>query len=339
MSTDIDFVLTYVDPNDPEWQHEKNKYTPNASADTNKNRYRDWDNLQYFFRGVERFAPWVRKIHFVTCGHVPHWLNLKHPKLNIVKHTDYIPPEWLPTFSSRCIDMNLHRIENLSEQFVYFNDDMFLTDYVSPENFFKNGLPRDIALLGPTAIKHRDGIALYLAPVVDTAIINKHFPLKQTIKQKPGNWFSLKYGIRPLMRSAYLMTYHSFCGFWNPHTAYSYLKSTYREVWEAEPEICQAACKYRFREPSTANHLLFSYWQYASNQFTPRSRNERAYFPIYRQKNVKDAVVAISEQKYKIVCVNDNLENNDDFPEIVNDVNSAFNSILGEKSSFEISGE
>lgn len=38
--------------------------------DIREERYRDWDNLQYWFRGVEKFAPWVRKIHFVTWGHL-----------------------------------------------------------------------------------------------------------------------------------------------------------------------------------------------------------------------------------------------------------------------------
>ena len=39
-----------------------------AEQDDRKERYRDWDLLRYWFRGVERFAPWVRRIHFVTWG-------------------------------------------------------------------------------------------------------------------------------------------------------------------------------------------------------------------------------------------------------------------------------
>ena len=54
-------------------------------------RYRDWDNLQFWFRGVEKFAPWVNKIHFVTYGHLPKWLNVNNKKLNIVNHKDFMP--------------------------------------------------------------------------------------------------------------------------------------------------------------------------------------------------------------------------------------------------------
>ena len=123
----IDFVVTWVDGNDPIWQAEKAKYSPNKNADNRNVRFRDWDNMQYWFRAVEKFAPWVNKIHFVTYGHLPKWLNTDNPKLNIVKHSDFIPKEYLPTFSSHSIELNLHRIEGLAERFVYFNDDMFLT--------------------------------------------------------------------------------------------------------------------------------------------------------------------------------------------------------------------
>ena len=67
----------------------------------------------------------VRRIHFVTWGHLPSWLNKEHPKLNIVNHKDFIPEKYLPTFNSHAL-WNMHRIPGLAENFVYFNDDMFL---------------------------------------------------------------------------------------------------------------------------------------------------------------------------------------------------------------------
>ena len=140
----IDFVMIWVDGNDPEWQKEKNKYDSSTEkGDNTIVRYRSWDNLQYWFRGIEKFAPWVNKVHFVTWGHLPPWLNKEHPKLNIVNHRDYIPEKYLPTFNANTIELNLHRIEGLSEQFVYFNDDMFITDHVKPRDFFRGGRPMD----------------------------------------------------------------------------------------------------------------------------------------------------------------------------------------------------
>src|SRR5690554_53344 len=136
----MDFVLIWVDGSDPNWQAQKNLYSGKPAGDSPA-RFRDWDILKYWFRGVEKFAPWVNKIFFVTWGHVPEFLNLEHPKLVIVRHEDYIPKEYLPTFSANVIETNLHRIEGLSDKFVYFNDDVFITKKVTKEDFFKNGLP------------------------------------------------------------------------------------------------------------------------------------------------------------------------------------------------------
>ena len=113
---DIDFVILWVDDQDPIWIEDKNKYKGQQGNHTNNEvRYRDWQNLKYWFRAVEKYAPWVRKIHFVTCGQKPEWLNINHPKLNLVDHKDYIDEKYLPTFSSHVIELNLHRIPDLTE--------------------------------------------------------------------------------------------------------------------------------------------------------------------------------------------------------------------------------
>ena len=144
MNEKIDFVLLWVDGNDPKWLKEKEKYSSSKNLGTSntKNRFRDWNNLQYWFRAVEKYSSWVNKIFFVTWGHVPSWLK-ENKKLQIVKHEDFIPKEYLPTFNSNTIILNLHRIKGLSENFVLFNDDMFLNDYVKETDFFINGIPRD----------------------------------------------------------------------------------------------------------------------------------------------------------------------------------------------------
>lgn len=123
----IDFVIPWVDGNDPKWKTEKDKYSPTKADESNSaNRYRDWGLLPYWFRAVEKYTPWVNKIYFVTWGHIPGFLNTEHEKLKIVNHKDYIPVEYLPTFSSHVIEANLHRIPGISEHFVYFNDDTFI---------------------------------------------------------------------------------------------------------------------------------------------------------------------------------------------------------------------
>ena len=86
---DIDFVVLWVDANDPNWQSERAKYTQGESDDASVIRYQNRDNFKYWFRSVAKYAPWVRKIHLVTCGQTPDWLDINHPNINLVKHSDY----------------------------------------------------------------------------------------------------------------------------------------------------------------------------------------------------------------------------------------------------------
>ena len=181
MEDKIDFVIIWVDGNDPKWQEEKRKYEKKDILTDNRNiRYRDWDNLKYWFRAVEKFAPWVNKVHFVTCGQKPIWLNTDNPKLNLVNHRDYIDEKYLPTFNSNSIEINIHRIKKLSEKFVYFNDDMFITQNVKPELFFYKGKPCDVAVLN-AHISYRD--IKNHAEVAEMDIINDYFHKNDVIKK------------------------------------------------------------------------------------------------------------------------------------------------------------
>ena len=133
---DIDFVITWVDMNDPEWQANFMKYSgrkENTKNGVSEARFRDYGFLKYWFRGVEKFAPWVRKIHFVTSGQKPEWLDANHPKIHLVNHKDYIPEQFLPTYNSVVIERYLHKIPGLAEHFVYFNDDFYIINTIGQE--------------------------------------------------------------------------------------------------------------------------------------------------------------------------------------------------------------
>ena len=140
MRDKIDFVILWVDGNDSKWKRRRAFFSPEEKDNgSTENRFRDWGLLRYWFRGAECFAPWVNRIFFVTDGQIPPWLNREHPRLRIVSHEEYIPPQYLPTFNSNVIELWLHRIPELAEQFVLFNDDMYLIAPVASEDFFKRG--------------------------------------------------------------------------------------------------------------------------------------------------------------------------------------------------------
>ena len=46
----IDFVVTWLDANDPKWQAEYHKYRGDVVHEEDKGRYRNWDIFKYWFR-------------------------------------------------------------------------------------------------------------------------------------------------------------------------------------------------------------------------------------------------------------------------------------------------
>lgn len=326
----IDFVILWVDNNDLAWQKEFNAYLPQVQYldDIRRIRYRYWDNLRYWFRGVEKFAPWVNKVHLITCGQIPDWLNLNAPKLHFVKHSDFIPSQYLPTFSSRPITLNLHRIKELSEHFVFFDDDMFLIDKVKPERFFRKGLPCDKAAfnaLCPTST--------YVNNVVnDIELINDTFNKYEMLRRDYKKWFSVHAGTK-VLRTLFLLPWRHFTGFYDHHLPHGFLKSTFVEVWEKHSDKLLHTTATRFRNIADVQIWLFRYWQLAKGDFVPLNvEKDGAYFTI-KDDTLDKIVKTIECQKKKIVCLNDGEVSS--FEAAKERINAAFHKILPDKSSFE----
>lgn len=331
----IDFVVMWVDGNDPEWQKEKQKFSVDDNADGSIYRYRDFGLLEYWFRGVEKFAPWVNNVYFVTWGHVPEWLDLSNPKLKIVRHSDYIPKEYLPTFSANTIENNLHRINGLSEKFVLLNDDFYLINYVTEDDFFKNGKPMDTVALN-VQCPQKSLISRYFG-INNTAIINEYFDFKSSIKDNFWKWFTLKNG-KPMLRSIILKSCPRFPGFWQHHLASSFLKSTFEEVWDKEFDTLNLTSSHKFRESTDVNQWLFKDWQVASGNFEVRNIKFGEAFYIDRDgiKTTKSKIIKyITKQKGKMIAINDGEMSDIEFDSLVEDLKNSFEKILPNKSSFE----
>lgn len=328
---DIDFVIPWVDGSDPKWIESFNKFAPSdkiKDVDFSAERYRDYGMLKYWFRGVEKFAPWVRKIHFITNGQFPDWLNLENSKLHFVKHSDYIPNEYLPVFSSHPIEMYMHKIEDLAEHFVYFNDDFFLTSFTTPDFFFKNGCPCDYAI---------SNIQIPIRSVMrnivlnDLTEINRCFNKRGYMKKDFFKYFNPKYG-KMNIRTLVCMLWKETTGFQNFHLAQPYLKSTLEEVWENCPEILETTMHSRFRNENDVNQWLFRYWQLCKGNFYPiNPQKNRKYFEI--NMNIDEICSAIKNQKYQEIILND--VECVDFDVRMKKIVSSFAEILPEKSSFE----
>lgn len=331
---DIDIVILWVDGADPGWQEQKRKYLPPAAKDGDSvNRYRDWGLLPYWFRSIEKFAPWVRKIHFVTWGHVPGWLDLEAPKLNVVPHEDFIPGEYLPTFSSHAIEMNIHRIPDLAEHFIYFNDDMFLLRPMKESDFFRDGLPCACGIEVPWEFRGAVGIWEH-AVANNMGVINAHFSKRKSFASHGRKYMAPCYRWQDNVRTLALRILYPdyFTGFRNLHTPAPYLKETFQQVWEAEPELLDITCREKFRAASGVNQWVCLWWQVASGNFVP-------YVTDILVQPITGCIInqichTIENGGHDIICLNDP-DWQVDYDVLAERLIGSFEKLLPQKSGFE----
>ena len=131
----MDIVITYVNGADPEWQRSYAEYTHKPLI---TKRYRDWGTLKYLLRAIQKNLPFIGNVFLVVSSRsqVPEWAS---QELKVVTHDQIIPAEHLPTFNSTCIEMFLHRIPGLDEEYIYFNDDIFPVLPCEESDFFRDG--------------------------------------------------------------------------------------------------------------------------------------------------------------------------------------------------------
>src|SRR5690606_33831817 len=142
---EIDLVYLWVDGNDPKWLSKKQAYTTmvsDGSEANNKGRYANNNELKYSLRSAALHAPWIRRIFIVTDDQTPDWLNTAHPKIQRVDHKEILPSTSIPCFNSSVIEYFLYKIPDLSEHFLFANDDMFFNANLTPDFFFgEDGFP------------------------------------------------------------------------------------------------------------------------------------------------------------------------------------------------------
>lgn len=328
----IDFVLLWVNGEDPEWQEAFLQHAESGCGDRRRCRYREWDNLRYIFRGFECFAPWVRKIHFVTWGHLPFWLNINHPKLTVVRHEDFLDIKSLPVFSCNPLEVNLHRIPGLAERFVYFNDDTFLLKPIGEDYFFHRGLPRDMLVFNAIFMDTISHIRLN-----DIQIVNDHFRKRDVIRKNFAKVFNFTYGIQQA-RSLLLWPWPQITGFYDTHQPQPFLKQTFDQVWAVEPEVLGKTTCSRFRSRDDVNQYLFRYWQMLNGNFEPRSFADTGTIPVRDASDVEKAARIMADGKYTMFCINDELGDvpKETFREYKQTIINSLESMLPDLSAFEL---
>ena len=328
----IDFVIPWVDNTDKEWQKQKRIHSSNTIDESNSDiRYRDWGLLKYWFRAIEKNAPWVNNIYFITCGQKPDWLDENNPKLKLINHNDFIPTELLPTFNANVIENNLFRIKDLEEHFVYFNDDQYIINEIKPTDFFKDGKPCDSFCFNAVSSKGSNNIIEHII-LNDGEIIEKYFNKKEVIKNNFFKIFNLKYKFSDNIKSLLLLSWKHFTGIQNQHIPCPYLKSKMKELWDLEYETLYKGSSSKFRTKNDINIWLFRYWNLYSGNFYPRSTRRHKFYEITNDIGSLNKI--ISSKKYQLICINDS-DININFDKVKQDLIDKFDKKFPNKSSFE----
>lgn len=163
----VDLVYLWCDDGDENWRNKRLSYQQqcgqNIHVNATKGRFESHDELKYSLRSVEKNVPWINHIYIITDGQIPSFVNLNHPKITIVDHKDVLPHKYLPLFNSSAIEFGICNIPNLSEHFLFANDDMlFAAPHDKSFYFTPEGKPiHRVLQSGKKARKYHIPLFLY----------------------------------------------------------------------------------------------------------------------------------------------------------------------------------
>lgn len=141
----VDIVYTWVNGNDPVWIKKKDKALKTFPYKLIRNsnshgRFDNHDELKFSLRSVDKYLPWIHKIYIITNNQVPQWLNTKNNKVVIINHKDIFPKTVkTPVFNSNLIETFITNINELSDKYIYFNDDFLINRPLKKHHFFTLG--------------------------------------------------------------------------------------------------------------------------------------------------------------------------------------------------------
>lgn len=262
----MDIVITYVDIND-EFINKYNKY----NSKLQENRFTSYNVLDLQVKLIRKYASFIKNIFIVVSdkSQVPKDLDLSLCK--IVYHKDIIPEKFLPCFNSCTIEMFLHNIPELDEEFVYFNDDVFIIDYVSKKEFFLNHKPSltiSIKDINP------DEKNIYKKNLYNsTELITKYLKIENKYKGK------------------YLSISHSY---------FSMLKSVCKKVFDKNIYSIYGSLT-RIRNSKNYNTSIFHNYNYLTKNYHELEKNYSYYSSMDSINNICNA---ISKKEHKFICVN-----------------------------------
>lgn len=272
----VDAVITWVNGNDPSHKAKMKHYLKDNTSLNSKSfnmRFTQINEIEFTVKSILKYANFVRNIFIVTDNQIPDFLknkkdaSVKYPNVHIIDHKvifkEYL--HYLPTFNSLPIESLLYKIPNLSEHFLYFNDDLFLANKTKVQDFFIDGKP---VLRG------------FWTPFYEDIWYKKilNFTLKIIGKEKK-NLYGYKKGQQNIAKILGFKKYLRL-----DHTVASLKKSTFNLYYKNNPLILERNIKHRFRHPEQyTNQSLANHLEIKNNNFVLKNNYQLIYFQNYKK--------------------------------------------------------
>lgn len=248
----IDAVISWVDGYDPAYQQKLKSFCIQQGIKQNiavePTRIQQCNEIHYCLRSLCRFAPWIRTIYIITNQQVPQTvIDLQGSefgnKIKIIDQNDLLNEFNItsPVFNSLSIEWLIWRIKDLSNQFLYFNDDFFIIRNVTPNDFFRH---KYMVLRGEWKIQTEQKISY---------LIKKHFSAwvkkgkdKTTPNTNPHRtWQEKSARLSGLDKHFYLL----------PHAPFPLIKKTFSDYIRQKPELFTDNVRYPFRHPEQVSSI------------------------------------------------------------------------------------
>ncbi len=242
----LDIVITWVDGDDPLLRKKRNSYQLDkdlASDAVNSTRFAGGNEIYYNVASIIKYVSFCRYIYIITDNQTPEFIDefakqgiCAAGKIKIIDHKDIFVgyEQFLPTFNSRSIETMVCRIPELSDYFIYMNDDFFFNQSVTISDF-----------------------------LIDNKIVihghwNKNSPVRRNIKlRKLRRWvFGTPIQPRYVMAQMLSAKILGMKRFFNVHH-YPHIidKNILKNYLTQHPKFLEAQIKYKFRDVEQVNPI------------------------------------------------------------------------------------
>lgn len=289
----IDIVIAWVDGDDPRLKAKRARYqeTSNAPSDAiSSTRFASNDEIYYNIASILKYLPFCRHIYIVADDQKPELIDefvsqgvCSTDKIRIIDHRDIFSgyEQFLPTFNTRSIETMLWNITDLSEYFIYMNDDFFfnqpvtLEDFIDNDKFILHGHWRKTAALNAKLNFRKTKSKLLGKPI------------------QPRHTFAQMLSAKVLGMDQFFEIHHY------PHIVD---KAILKNYLLKHPQFLETQIKYKFRDVAQVNPItLMNHLKIQKNQAFLQADTAVNY--LKNESSVEDFLSNLDNDEYKYGCI------------------------------------